>query len=164
MATVSGISSTSSSIDTLAQQYQASLEGQSLTPLQNQQSALKSRLSALTDLRSKLQALYDSVNALTKSGTNSPFSVFGVSSTNTSIVTATSTSSAIAGTHTLQVSQLAKSDIALTNQVTSTDTDIAGTEGSGTKTFRMPDGKLTFDILSSVFLRAPITKKTSRYI
>ena len=146
MATVSGISSTSSSIDTLAQQYQASLEGQSLTPLQNQQSALKSRLSALTDLRSKLQALYDSVNALTKSGTNSPFSVFGVSSTNTSIVTATSTSSAIAGTHTLQVSQLAKSDIALTNQVTSTDTDIAGTEGSGTKTFRITVNGVSKDI------------------
>ena len=146
MSTVSSVSSSSSSIDMLAQQYQSTLEAQSLTPLQAQQSTLKSRLSALSDLRGKLQSLYDSVSALLKTGTGSPFNVFGVASTNTTIATATATSSAIGGTHTLQVSQLAKSDIALTNQVATAGTELVGAEGAGTKTFRITVNGVSKDV------------------
>ncbi len=146
MSTVSSVSSSSSSIDALAQQYQATLEGELLSPLQSQQSTLRTRLSSLSDLKTKLQALYDSVSTLVKAGANSPFNAYGVSTTNTTIATATATSTAISGTHTLQVSQLAKSDIALTNQVATTGTDLVGAEGAGTKTFRITVNGVSKDI------------------
>jgi flagellar hook-associated protein 2 len=83
-------------------------EQKPVTTLQTQQKALQAKSSAYATLGTKLSALKEASDDLRKSST---FSGRGVSSTNGSIVTATTTSTASAGTYDVVVQELARAQV-----------------------------------------------------
>jgi flagellar hook-associated protein 2 len=145
MASTSALTAnmTTAQVATVIQQYQASLTTQQVTPLTTKQTTLNNRLTALSTMQSTLNALSTAADALMGiSSTGAlPFSSYAVTSSNSSVATATASSAVSMGTHTLSVSRLAKSDTVLSDKITNTDTTIASNEltadevtaGSGTR-------------------------------
>lgn len=127
-----GSASPSNSVDQLVAQFRAS-ERKPIIAVENKKTTLTARLSVLGELKTRLETLFSTVKDLSATGTSSKFSTFAVSSTLTGIATATATSSAIAGTHTLLVTQLAKSDSVLSSSFSTTATDIVTAAGTGVK-------------------------------
>lgn len=137
MITSSSIgSSSSAAVDQLVAQYRAS-QRKPIANVENKKTTLTARLNVLGELRTKLETLFSTVKDLSATGTSSKFSTFTVSSTLTSIATATATSSAVSGTHTLLVTQLAKSDSVLSSLFSNSGTDIVTAEGAGTKQIQL---------------------------
>jgi flagellar hook-associated protein 2 len=124
---MSSTSSISSQISTIVSDYQTSLETQSIKPLQTKQTSLKSRFTALSTLKTKMETLYNAVKSAT-SGTDSATDVYSVATSNEAVATATASSSISLGTHTLAVSRVASADTIMSNQVSTSDTTIADTE------------------------------------
>jgi flagellar hook-associated protein 2 len=120
MASLSSLSSSSSALDQMVAQYEATLMGP-VTNLQNRVSDLNSRISALTSLKSKLSTLSSTINKLALKGTLSPFMTYAVSMSDATVANATATSYAQPGTHTLKVNQLASNDMVLSSSVTAAD-------------------------------------------
>jgi flagellar hook-associated protein 2 len=136
MADVS-VNSLSSQISTLVAQYQSSLRSTKVTPLENRKTTLNARLSALGNVKTRLQALFDTADGLTNTGTSSKFLSFSIASSLPSVATAAASTAASVGTHTLLVTQLAKADTALSNQLNSASTSIVTAEGAGVKTIQV---------------------------
>jgi flagellar hook-associated protein 2 len=113
------------------------VERRPLTTLQSAQQSLGLRSATLSDLKSSLSALRSKAQALIQAGTLSPFQAKTVVSSNTAVATMTASTSAVAGVHTLSVTQLARLSTVVSNQLTSTATTA---EGDGTKTI-----KVTYD-------------------
>lgn len=113
------------------------LERRPLAALQANQNTLNLRSATLNDLKSALSILRSKAQALTQIGSLSPFQAKAVTSSNTAVATATASPSAVAGVHTLSVTQLAKLSTVVSSQLSSTT---ATTEGAGTKSI-----KVTFD-------------------
>ncbi|MGO8704873.1 MAG: flagellar filament capping protein FliD [Candidatus Brocadiia bacterium] len=122
-------SSIYSTISTLMQAVDAPItaEQAKVTNLQN--------LNTVYDtVESDLSALGSAATAMTNAVTQ-PLSARTVSSSDPSIVTATATSSAALGAHSIAVSQLAEKDTLVSNRFTSDGTDIAGALGAGNQSF-----------------------------
>lgn len=113
------------------------VERRPLAVLQSEQQSLGLRSATLSDLKSSLSALRSKAQTLLQIGSLSPFQVKTVGSSATGVATATASASAVAGVHTLSVTQLARLSTVVSNQLTSTATT---TEGDGTKTI-----KVTYD-------------------
>jgi len=137
MATTSGASPLSlssqssiySTISTLMQAVDAPIQAE-----QTKVTNLQSLNTVYDTVESDLSALNSAATAMTDVVTQ-PLSARTVSSSDSSIVTATATSSAALGTHSIAVSQLAKQDTLVSNQFSNGGTDIVGAEGAGTKSF-----------------------------
>ncbi len=134
-----GSFSSTASLDQLVQQFRAS-ERKVITPVENRKTTLTARFNVLGELKAKLEALFQTATSLSKTGTNSAFSVFAVSSTMQSVAVATATSAASAGTHTVLVTQLAKADSVLSSSFSTNGTDIVSAEGIGTKQIQLTVG------------------------
>jgi flagellar hook-associated protein 2 len=124
-------STMSAQIQALAAQLMAK-QRQPLQVLQQRESTLNQRFSVLGSLASKLSALKTAVDDLTDPGSLSPFSAMGVQITDTTILSASATSSATAGTHSITVNTLAKASSFASNVYTNTNTALSG---AGTGTF-----------------------------
>lgn len=143
--TLSTNSSTSAVIDQLVQAYVQSIS----TPVYNMQaqvSQVDSTIKTYQDLKSKLSALQTQANDLAQIGTLSPLAAETATSSNSSVVTATAQPTAVAGTHSIFVSQLAKDDTLVSNQLTQTGTDISTATGAGTFTFSVTVNGKTTDV------------------
>lgn len=116
------------------------VERRPLAGLQANQRTLSLRSATLSDLKSALSALRSKAQALAQAGTLSPFQAKAVSSSNTTVATATTSPSALAAVHNLSVSQLAKSSTIVSKQLTSSATDVVTAEGAGAKSV-----KVTYD-------------------
>jgi flagellar hook-associated protein 2 len=126
---LSSQSSIYSTISTLMQAVDAPItaEQAKVTNLQN--------LNTVYDtVESDLSALGSAATAMTNAVTE-PLNARTVSSSDPSIVTATATSSAALGTHSIAVSQLAEKDTRVSNQFSSNGTDITGALGAGNQSF-----------------------------
>jgi flagellar hook-associated protein 2 len=134
---ITGTTSLAAQISSLVTAYQADLVSKKVTPLQAKKSTLSSRLSALNALRPQFQSLYDTSSTMTSTGTSSPFAAYSISNSNSSVITASASSSASVGSHTILVTQLAKADMALSDQLASASTSILAAEGAGTKTIQV---------------------------
>lgn len=128
MASVTSTSSLASSLDLMVQQYQSSLLARSVAPVQTKQSALTSRLSALTTLKTKLSVLSESALAMSQTDSTSKFLAYEVANSNTGVLTASASSSATSGNHTVLVNQLAKADTIVSSRFNSATTTIAASE------------------------------------
>jgi flagellar hook-associated protein 2 len=122
-------SSIYSTISTLMQAINAPITAQQakVTNLQKLNTVYDTVESDLSALNSAATAMTDAVRQ--------PLSARTVSSSDSSIVTATATSSAAIGSHSISVSQLAKQDTRVSNQYSNNSTDIVTAEGAGTKSF-----------------------------
>jgi flagellar hook-associated protein 2 len=125
-----------SQIDSLVQTYRTSLRSP-ITTLENTKTTLTARLSVLTELKTRLATLNTIAKKLSLSGAESAFRQFTVSSTQPGIGSATASSAAAPGSHTLKVTQLAKADTVLGAQVTSAGTEIVTGTGTGVRSFRL---------------------------
>lgn len=103
------------------------VESQPLTLLQNQQSSYQTQLSAVGTLKSALSTFQTALSNLT---TASNYSAMKASGYDTSVLSASVTSAAAAGSYAVNVTQLAQSQVLAAQGQTSTTTAI----GSGTST------------------------------
>jgi flagellar hook-associated protein 2 len=117
---------------------------------QDRKSDLTLKNSTLTDLDSNLSALNTQIQSLLQPGTLSPLLAKTVSFSTTGYATATASSSAASGAHTLVVSQLARQSTVLSNSMTATGTSIAGSVLSGNKTFRLSVAGVDTDVTVAV--------------
>ncbi len=141
------VTQVSSQILTAVQQYQTDLQNEQVTPLQTQQTSYNARLTALSNLKTNLQALYTTTTSLAVTNSSSTFLTLTASSSMSNIVTATASASAAIGDHSVLVTQLAKTDVALSDQISSAATSIVAAEGAGLKTIQV--GNQSVDITLS---------------
>lgn len=132
--TLSTNASSSAVVDELVQAYVQSIS----TPVYNMQAQvtqINSTISIYQALKSALSDLQTQANNLAQVGTLSPIAVQAVTSSDSSVVTATAQPTATAGTHSILVTQLAKNDTLVSNEETQTGTSISTATGAGTFTF-----------------------------
>ena len=125
-----------SSINSLIDNYIYSEEQKSVAPLQDRKTRYSNISTGYTQLTSKLDQLSTLLEDLKETGSGSTFRTKGASSSNADLISATSSSSASSGSFTLKVAQLAKSDIALSQDFTATDANAL----TGTHTFQIKTG------------------------
>lgn len=135
--------STSALVDQLVNAYVQSVS----TPvysMQSQVSQVNSTISVYQKLKTTLSDLQTQANNLSQVGTLSPLAAETATSSDTSVLTATAQPTATAGTHTINVTQLAKNDTLVSSQLTQSGTDISTATGAGTYDFSVTvDGKAT---------------------
>jgi flagellar hook-associated protein 2 len=107
------------------------VESQPLTQLQNQQTSYQTQLSAVGTLKSALSTFQSALSNLTSTST---FSGMKASGYDTSVLNASVTTSAPAGTYAVNVTQLAQSQVLAAQGQTATNTAI-GSGGSTTISF-----------------------------
>lgn len=111
-----------------------SVEQQPLTTLSNRQASFQSKLSAYGSIKSALSSLQTAAQALTSAAN---FSVTKASVADASILTATSSSSAVAGTYNVEVTTLAQAQKLVSGGVASTTTSLGTGSGTGTLTINL---------------------------
>ncbi len=121
-------------IEILLQSFR-SLEERPIRTLEAKVDSLNNRINLFNDLKSKLSSLSSLAKELKASGTTSIYGKKAATSSDEAVATVTASASAVATSHTLFVSQLAKSDQVVSNQYSLSGTDISTTLGAGTYTF-----------------------------
>jgi flagellar hook-associated protein 2 len=113
--------------------------------LNGQKSALEVKLAIFSDLKEKLEDLKDLAEQLAGTGTSSSFLTKSVTSSNTSVLTATASSSAASGAHSIFVTQLARAHTVASGRYDQ-DATALGSTHAGTKTFSITIGSDTYDV------------------
>jgi flagellar hook-associated protein 2 len=127
------------------------IEQKPLTAVTKQKAAYQAKISAFGSLSSAMSNFQDKVNALS---TPSAFNPQSVSSTDSTVVTATASGTATIGSYALTVSQLAKSQVLVSPDVAATDTAIGtgnlnitfGTYSTGVNSFTPNNAKAEISI------------------
>lgn len=143
---MSGTILTTSGINSLISAYQAQQDSLLLTPLQTAQTKYQNLSSAYSTVISKLNTFVDGLSGFTATDSTSVFSAIAASSSNSNFVTASATNSASTSNYAIRVNQLAQSDIAVSQSLTS---DTANSI-TGTHTFQITTGSPTGDLTSNV--------------
>jgi flagellar hook-associated protein 2 len=130
---------TTSGINTLVTNFKTSETSKRLTPLTTRKTRYENLDSAYSTISSKISSLTSILSTLKETGTSSAFIDKSATSSNTNFVNVTASGSALAGSQTLRVNQLAKSDLVLSKDLTSSgaSTDITTT---GTHDFVITSG------------------------
>lgn len=143
---------TTSGINSFISTYKLSEKNKLVTPLTNKKTVYQNRYSAYSTISSKLSALKSLMSDFKLTGTESIFKAKKATSSNSDFITATVENSASASAYQLFVSQLAKSDIAVSNDMTSsTSNSISGTHtfvikaGDGSTGEYVSNVEVTFD-------------------
>ncbi|NIV15103.1 MAG: flagellar filament capping protein FliD [Aliifodinibius sp.] len=132
-----------SSIESLMQNFRH-LEEQPIRTLESRKTDINDRIGLFNKLKTKLSSFESLVTDLGYSGLTSVFGQKAATSSDETIATVTASSSALASSHTLSVSQLAKADKVVSNQYTLSGTGISSTLGAGSYTFDVTiDGTTT---------------------
>ncbi len=120
---------TTSGIATLVSNYSDNEIKKKITPLTDKVQTYQSKSSVWTDLNSRLNALKLVAADLRSSTSDTYFAAKSTTSSNSAFVTATATKDASTAAFNMRVSQLAKNDIAVSNNMTSATavTTMAGT-------------------------------------
>lgn len=133
MAVSAASSSSVSSITELVAKLMA-LQRAPVKKLETRRDALDVRKAVFSDLKAKLSALQGKADTLAQTGSLSAFTAKAATSSDTTVVTATATSSAQNTTHTLSITRLATAHSTASDRYTSADTAISGAT-TGTKQF-----------------------------
>ncbi|MBM4166375.1 MAG: hypothetical protein FJ218_05605 [Ignavibacteria bacterium] len=155
MATVSGISglSMNDKIDQLAEQVRTQ-KSKGITKLNEQKTELNSRKTSYSELKTKLNALKslinDSMIVFTNWGDTKKFESKTTTSSDSTIASATSSEKAQAGTFTVLVERLAKTDSLFSDLVSSDDSSIETEVGTGGKSFNVTVNGVTTTIAVTI--------------
>ena len=136
---------TNQQIESLTQQYRYSISNPA-TLLKNRQTSLNARVTALSELKTKLSALNSLAKDLKTTGSSSKFNVFSAESSLPAVLTGVAGSTATLGTHSLLVTQLAKTDTVISSQLSSSGTEISAAEEAGSKTIRLTVNGTSVDV------------------
>jgi flagellar hook-associated protein 2 len=145
---VSGLSIPSISLSDYLSQSLAYLR-RPITNLESQRSQLELRSAVFSDLGTKLSGLEDVLDRMSASGTSSLFRYKAVTSSAENVLTATATSDAQEGSHTVFVTQLARAHAVVSGRYVQSGTTLSQTQ-SGTKTFSVSVGEETYDVSVSI--------------
>ncbi|MGE5680445.1 MAG: flagellar cap protein FliD N-terminal domain-containing protein, partial [Bacillota bacterium] len=128
-----------SGINDYVESYRASEQNKIITPLKSQRTKYQTLSNSYSALSSKILSLKTLLTSLKSTGSISAFVAKVASSSNTNFVTATVSNTASASSYALRINQLAKSDIAISQSLTSSTAraDLAGTH---TFTIKAGDG------------------------
>ncbi|KAF0151695.1 MAG: flagellar capping protein FliD [Ignavibacteria bacterium] len=122
---------TTSGINKLVSNYIASESSKRLAPLNTRKTRYQDLDSAYSTISSKISSFTSILSALKGTGTSSAFADKSATSSNTNFVSVTANSTALTGSQSLRVNQLAKNDLVLSRDLTSsaasTDITAAGT-------------------------------------
>ena len=130
---------------------------QPITRLESQKSNLEVKSAVFTDLTSKLNSLDDILDRLSGAAASTVFRSKIVTTSNETVAIASATSDAVAGSHTVFVTQLAKAHTVVSNRYDQEGTSLSQTH-SGTKAFSITVDGETYDI--SVTISAGETDQT----
>jgi len=130
---------TTSGVNSLVSNFITSESSKRLTPLNTRKTRYQDLDSAYTTINTKISSFTSLLSSLKGTGTSSAFINKAAASSNTNFVNVTADSTAISGSQSLRVTQLAKSDLVLSPDLTSSDisTDITA---AGTHTFVITSG------------------------
>lgn len=143
---MSGSILTTSGIASLVNAYQVQQTSLFVTPLQSMQTKYQNLSSAYSTLSSKISTLVSGLSSFTATDTSSVFAAIAAQSSNTNFVTASATNSASAGNYSMRVDQLAKSDLVVSQNLTSATANSI----TGTHTFQITTGSASGDLTSNV--------------
>lgn len=126
---------TTSYITSLVNSYIQTETTKSITPLQDRKTKYSNLSTAFGTLSTKLDSLKSFLSDFKLTGTSSTFASKLADSTDSSFISATADSTAVDGTYSLRVNQLAKSDTLISSDYTSGDSNaITGTHSFVIKT------------------------------
>jgi len=158
---------TTSGINKLVSNYITSESSKRLTPLNTRKTRYQELDNAYSTISSRISSLTSLLSTLKETGTNSSFVDKSASSSNTNFVAVTAGSTAVSGSSTIRVNQLAKNDLVLSKDLTSSDisSEITApgthkfiiTSGDGNGTAFTSSVDVTFE--SSDFTNNTITNK-----
>jgi flagellar hook-associated protein 2 len=131
---------TTSGINSLVNAFQVSEQNKLLTPLSTKKTRYQSLDTAYSALSGKLSSLNSILYDLTLSGSSSPLAAKKGASSNSSFADITAQSTATAGSNTIRVSQLAQSDLVLSEDPTSTSNSTITTAGTHNFVITAGDG------------------------
>ena len=117
------------SIDVLVNRFME-IERAPVKKMESKREDISKRITSLTDLKTKLKTLYERVKSFTEIGAEKKLGAKSADSSNTTIFTAQADYTATLGVNTLFVSQIAKNDTVVSDRITSSGTDIAGSGGT----------------------------------
>ena len=136
-----------SSINSFINSYTLTQQNQFVSPLTTKQTYYKNLSSSYSTLSSKLDSLKTLLSDLTATDSSSSFSAKTANTSNSNFVTATVDNSAVQGSFDLRISQLAKSDVAVSQDLTSsTSNSITGTHSFVIKTGDGSGGEFTSNV------------------
>jgi flagellar hook-associated protein 2 len=141
---VSSLSISSISLNDYLTQSLAYLR-QPITNLESQRSQLEVKGAVFTDLSEKLSALEDVLERMSATGSSSIFRSKSVTSSAESLLTATVSADAQAGSHTVFVTQLARAHAVVSGRYDRSGTVLSQTL-AGTRSFSVTVGGETYDI------------------
>ena len=154
----------STNINSMVESYKTEQESKRLDPLTTKQAEYESISSNLTKVSSYTSSLTSTLRTLSKSSSTSVYNSTNAVSNNTDVLTASSDKTASAGSYTLEVSQLAKSDLLLSDSVTSSDTTFSST-ANGTQSFTITTANETgADYSSSITVELDGTETNKEYM
>jgi len=149
-------------IDSLVKQFTASETTKLVDPLKTKQKRYQNLSDGYDTLTTKLTALKSSLYVLRQTGTDSIFASKTTSSSNSDFVDATATSTASASGYDIRVNQLAKSDVAISPDMTSSTLNATASAGTHNFVIASGDGKGgQFTSNVSVTFTAGETNKTA---
>ena len=106
MSSISSASSTSNSIEQLVAQYMA-FEKKPLQTIETKKASLNTLSAVYSDLKNKLQSVYDAAQVLSKTGSDSAFNTVKVTSSDAEAVSVATDTDAAEGQYVFRVRQLA---------------------------------------------------------
>ncbi len=128
-------------INSFIEDYRASESKKQVDPLTKKKKTTDDLNTAYSDLTTKLNELKTSTYALSLTDTSSAFLVKKATSSNTTFADITATSSAVASSQSLRINQLAKNDMVISQDLTSTaDSTTILAPGTHTMTFTGGNG------------------------
>lgn len=132
---------TTSGINSLVNYYINNEESKRITPLETRKTKYAKISDIYSNLLTKVDALKSKMYAMKATGTSSVFATKKATSSNTTAVTVTAGNAAQKGSFSLRVNQLAKNDLVVSLDKTSTDNSAITTPGTYTFTVKGGDGE-----------------------
>jgi len=133
-------------IDNLIQLFRQSETGKLVKPIERQKGLIQTKNSTLSDLKLRLNTLYQAVKDLSLTGVASKFQVKIAVVSNADVLSATAQSSATSANHTIFVQQLAKEDTILSSSFSNSGFEILNSTGEGAKTINVTVNGISTDV------------------
>ncbi len=132
-----------SSINNLVQSYKIQQVNQYVSPLSQRKAKYDSLNSTWSNLLSKVQALQTSATTMKDTSSSSPYLAKTVTTSDSTLATATAEKTALSGIYSLRTTQLAKADVALSQTLASaTSVAMANTY----QTFKVANGNYSANV------------------
>ena len=130
---------TTTDINNMVNSFVSSETNRLIGPIKTKKSLYQNLSTAYGSLSSKLSALKTLISTFQQTGSDSVFRTKQATSSNTTFIAASAATTAASGSYSLRVSQLAKNDLLVSQELNSSDAN--GISGTHTFTIKTGDGE-----------------------